>query len=273
MKVLIIGHISIDYRNGEELWGGPPLYQIPVLQSLNCQIHVITSANQETHIFQDLDIRVDIVPSSETTTYQFEISEDEGERKLFLVKRADSLNFNKIQDYLDPHYDIILISPIAGELDHYTMEQLVKFGKFSFLDAQGIVRFFRENGEVYHELTQTELDWAMKTFDYIKFSTSEISETIKILDNKSTLIITKSGKGYDVIKSNDKLQLNMIPEKDIIDDTGSGDIFLAAFSYFSQKFSILDSIKKADVFSRKALIIKGIPKNSDFSNLFDFETT
>lgn len=274
MKVLIIGHISYDFRDGKFLLGGPPSYMIPVFMKLDTEVHVITSTHEPSKLPKYKNCKYFIVPSTKTTTFEFKIPQNDSQlypkddRQLILVNKAENITADFIKNNADSVYDIVIISPIINEVDQLAMETAVKLSNKCFLDMQGLVRIVQNDGIITHSFHQPDMNWALKTFDVIKISNSEFPDRDQFLNPfHSLLIITKSGNGYELHSNSTIEHILSTPENDVIDATGSGDIFLAAFSYFFSSKSTQDAIRIADSYARLNLKNLGIPPVSLFRSI------
>ncbi|MHA2091245.1 MAG: PfkB family carbohydrate kinase [Candidatus Kariarchaeaceae archaeon] len=267
MRVLIVGHISDDFRGGKLIRGGPPLYQIPILKALGCEIHLITATDDSSKLPDYSNCTYSVIKSKFTTTFKFHKRNVENyldDRELELVHRAENIPLEYIKKNTSA-YDFVIISPIAGEISKPGMLEAAQKGNHSFLDMQGMIRSIGENGSISINLDEKDLKWALTNFSVVKLSESEFT-----LDNfsnpyQSQLIITKSGHGFDVLSKSNRSQIHTEPVHDVVDSTGSGDIFLAGFAYYFHKGLPIDSsIKFGDNFARKNLMRSGIPPIRDF---------
>lgn len=269
VSVLLIGHISNDLRGGKLLVGGPPRFQLPIFQNFDdMDIHVITSCTADDIFLQNDDIEIDNVASKENTTFQFMIDRtlrSQDKRKLILRSRANDLN--DISHLLHEKYDIAIISPIAGELSKETMELVSSISAKSYFDIQGIVRQFKPDGEVYHSMSDELFQWALKHFDVIKCSKSELPNGFNTNSFDSKLVITNSGLDILVISEDEKITVTSEYIEDIIDDTGAGDIFLGSLAAFSIGENFLEAIQHADKVAKLSLRILGVPTSQNFVDI------
>ncbi|MHA2403365.1 MAG: hypothetical protein ACXADH_10280, partial [Candidatus Kariarchaeaceae archaeon] len=94
MRVLIVGHISDDFRGGKLIRGGPPLYQIPILKALGCEIHLITATDDSSKLPDYSNCTYSVIKSKFTTTFKFHKRNVENyldDRELELVHRAENI--------------------------------------------------------------------------------------------------------------------------------------------------------------------------------------
>jgi hypothetical protein len=269
-EVLIIGHVSEDYRNDKILRGGPPLYQLPIILASNINCHVITSAAADFNFPDHENLSLYHIPSTRSTCYKFEEIETHEEithsdrRKLIIMSIANNLEYDNFSFVLKDSYQAIIIAPIADEISKNDMELICERSKLNLFDMQGLVRKFNASGEVYHSLDKIDFDWALRTFDVIKASKSELNNIIIENPYSSLLIVTNSGRDIEIYTEGRKeiISIEFIPESNIIDDTGSGDIFLAVLSITLNKLSVEESIRYADKIAKSQLVQEGIPETN-----------
>jgi hypothetical protein len=271
MKILLVGHISYDIRQGNQILGGPPLYQLPVLVPKNIEIHVITSTHDISRLPKYNNCSFFNVSSQKSTTIEFKETnhtdnKDTDDRYLRLLDIASPITAEDIADLADPTYDIVIASPIVGELVKNSLEKIASLSTNSFLDMQGIVRKIDDNGSISNSFRAKDLLWALKTYSCVKISRSEFPDANTFQnDARSLLLVTHGGSGFDLYQGSLLTHVSTKPENQIIDATGSGDIFLATFAYYSYFRSQMDSILIADSYARKNLKNTGLPPLNFYS--------
>ncbi|OLS24127.1 MAG: hypothetical protein HeimC2_24010 [Candidatus Heimdallarchaeota archaeon LC_2] len=272
LRALIVGHISLDRRKNKILLGGPPLYQIPILDIFGYDIDVLTSFNQNSLNTEKLYPKVNFYnkKSQYTTTFQFykNTNQERGgdDRTLQLIEKANDIYLSDIEQ-LHNEYEIVIVSPIASELSLEVIIALTKIAKFSFFDIQGLVRNFKENGELYQKLNELEFNQILCNFDVVKSSKSEISDLPNVQNPyKSILIVTDGGQKIDILSNNEVKSTSLDTVEQIKDDTGSGDIFLSTFAALYKKKKLLEAIKFAHEMAKLNLKIVGIPNIDTLKN-------
>jgi len=263
MRVLLAGHISIDIRGGQKLLGGPPLYQIPIFEAFGFEIDVLTSFNQQQLKIEDTFPNVNflVLVSDQTTTYHFKqidnLSGDD--RQLNLKSRARSIEIVDLEN-LVKDYDIVIVSPIAGEISLEVSIELASKGKTSFYDLQGIARHFTDEGLVYAKLDKNDLLSILREFDVIKGSKSELGEFCDFINPyKSHLIITDNGNNIIRSRLSKIIEFQIDKNLEILDATGSGDIFLSVIAGLFDTKLIDDCIDRAHKIAKASLNILGVP--------------
>ncbi|MHA2277975.1 MAG: PfkB family carbohydrate kinase, partial [Candidatus Kariarchaeaceae archaeon] len=239
---------------------------IPVLEAFGYEVEVITSFNREDFNFKKIfpNVKFHIIDSDYSTTFKFMKSDDnehlEDDRLLILKHKAENLTNIHIQ-LLKKQYDIVIISPIANELEKKVILQLSKMAKHSFIDVQGLTRRFSKAGSVIHNLSKGDLDWMLANINIIKASKSELTNISNVKNpNQSMLLVTDGGKDLHIFQDNKKFNFKMEIITNIVDPTGSGDIFLASFAAIYSHKNLDDVVLISHLIARHNLKVQGIPK-------------
>lgn len=268
MKGLIIGNCSIDDKNGRTQKGGPAIYQLPIFLALGVEVDLLTSVDDEyvknIHGFKNIfNLKTD-----KTTSFKFGIN-NEKERRLKLIQKPINYIFNKIPNVIfENNYNFVIFSGIAGELEIDFINKLISYLKSDYyiLDLQSIVRTVAKNGDIKINKLENEILQNLQEFDIIKGSDMEINLSEIIEKNsgknfKNKILIETTNKGVINYLKNTmkKFNFDIVPENNIIDDTGSGDIFLACFSWmFIRTKNIEHAINFAHRVSSDLLRVNGV---------------
>lgn len=268
MKGLIIGNCSIDDKNGRTQKGGPAIYQLPIFLALGVEVDLLTSVDDEyvknIHGFKNIfNLKTD-----KTTSFKFGIN-NEKERRLKLIQKPINYIFNKIPNVIfENNYNFVIFSGIAGELEIDFINKLISYLKSDYyiLDLQSIVRTVAKNGDIKINKLENEILQNLQEFDIIKGSDMEMNLSEIIEKNsgknfKNKILIETTNKGVINYLKNTmkKFNFDIVPENNIIDDTGSGDIFLACFSWmFIRTKNIEHAINFAHRVSSDLLRVNGV---------------
>tara|TARA_B100000287_G_C20664760_1_gene791378 strand:- start:558 stop:1448 length:891 start_codon:yes stop_codon:yes gene_type:complete len=258
MKGLIIGNCSIDNKNGIIHKGGPAVYQLPIFSALGAELDLLTSVDDEYVKTLSGFKNIYNLKTEMTTTFKFGVN-SENERILKLIQKPIDYDFDIIPSMIfENSYNFVIFSGISGELEIDFITKLINHLNSDnyILDLQSLVRKADENGNIIIKKIEMEDLNKLPKINIIKGSDVEInlSEYMeknyeKDLDNNKILIeTTNKGRIYYTNKTMNIFDFEIIPEKEIIDDTGSGDIFLACFSWM---FIMNKDIKKAIKFAHK----------------------
>ena len=156
MRVIVAGFITIDtihlpVRQVTTI-GGPPCYAGLICSRFGLEVTALTKVGSD---FPDeqavwlarngITLRsTDRIPSKPTT--RFRIVNAAGNRSLALVSRCEDLSVSQIPPGV--RFDASLISPIAGEISSSLLTEISARSDFTFLDPQGFVRSFAQDGTV-----------------------------------------------------------------------------------------------------------------------------
>lgn len=268
MKGLIIGNCSIDDKNGITQKGGPAIYQLPIFLALGVEVDLLTSVDDEYVKNINGFKNIFNLKTDKTTSFKFGIN-NEKERRLKLIQKPINYIFEKIPNVIfENNYNFVIFSGIAGELEIDFINKLNSYLKSDYyiLDLQSIVRKVAKNGDIKINKLENEILQKLQEFDIIKGSDMEINLSEIIEKNtgknfKNKILIETTNKGVVNYLKNTmkKFNFDIVPENNIIDDTGSGDIFLACFSWmFIRTKNIEHAINFAHRVSSDLLRVNGV---------------
>ena len=187
-------------------------------------------------------IEHEIVPSQETAGFSLIYYDDFGNRTLSLLGRAG--NIGQIDSLLYHDSKAVLIGPILGEVSCDNIRQIRReFSGLFFCDPQGLLRGAYEDGEIYHEKTDG-IEETLSCFDIVKPNELEGEiltgincredpyEAARIIKSwgPRVVIITLAELGSLVYDGSEFLDIPAY-EVDLVDATGSGDVYMAGFTY------------------------------------------
>lgn len=143
--------------------------------------------------------------------------------------------FNDLDDKLNDDFRIdgFVLNPLNS--NDFTVETLDYLGSFNcpiYISLQGFLRFIDENGSM--ELrTSNIIDKINEISDVVFLDESEasiIKGTSLFESLGPNLVITNGSKGSRILKSNDEIiKINTVKCDNIVDATGCGDTYMAAF--------------------------------------------
>ena len=165
--------------------------------------------------------------SSSNSTTRFNIRINNMQRDLFLKNLCDGI------DYTNLDADGIIITPIFNEVSTSLFGMIKKDSDFILLDPQGFLR--RQNvksNQIYLEKTSLDL----KGISAIKASTEEMDMIVGGHDThhmkelqKDVEYVLLTNKEEISLLAKDKMYFLRLPNKEIHDTTGIGDIFCSTF--------------------------------------------
>ena len=233
MKIGIYSHCTIDTiihgNNTYEVPGGPACYCSLTARKQKFDVNLSTKYGADFPLTDSLlenKIRIEDKLSTSDTT-RFKIVLNDSDRKLFIQNKCEPLEF------LDESNNGIIISPVFDEITNELFKKIKKSSDFILLDPQGFLR--RHNSENLIILKETKLD--LDSISAIKVSPNELFALTGANDDAALLSLQKLGV-ENVIFTNkqnisllveDKIYSIRLPNLELFDTTGVGDIFCATF--------------------------------------------
>ncbi len=265
--VCIIGHITKDIlrikNEKKEMPGGVAYYFSIALKNLGSKVSLITKvARKDKDLFNNLirnDIPIFYKDSQKTTTFENIYSEDLDIR-IQKVKCVAQPFVSK--DIPDISARIFHFGPLTKEDIPLEMLKLVSKKAKVSLDIQGFLRKI-EKGKV------ESVDWEEKeeALTYVNILKTDETEA-KILSGEDNIrnaaeklsaysideiIITLGSKGSLIYSKGNFYSIPSFPPKKIVDATGCGDTYMAAYIYQRLKSS---NIEKSGKFAAATASLK-----------------
>jgi len=233
MKLDVISHCTIDTIEINDskyvVPGGPGCYCSITARALKFDVKLHTKFGSD-FTYADYLTKQKIVFenafSTEPTT-RFRLQLANSERTLFLENKCEVIN-NVILDT-----DSVIISPLFDEVPLELFEKIKNNANFVLLDPQGFLR--RNNSENKIYLEQTDLN--LSNVSAIKVNQDELKcltgtsnvDGIKILQKKGIDNVILTDKQNISLLSENRIYSITLPNLELNDTTGIGDIFCAAF--------------------------------------------
>jgi len=164
---------------------------------------------------------------SEKSTTKFVINITGDDRTLKLENQCDPIPFESLDA------DCSLVSPIYHEISSEVFSKIKHDSNFLLVDPQGFLR--RTNSDNNIVLENTELD--LSDVDAIKVNPEESQHLVNGTSDEMMISLQKKGIKYVILTNKtevsmlvkDKIYSITLPNKEVYDTTGVGDIFCAAF--------------------------------------------
>ena len=233
MKIGIYSHCTIDtIVYGNEMYevpGGPACYCSLTARKQKFDVNLSTKYGADFPLTEFLlknNIGIEDKLSTSDTT-RFKIILNDSDRKLFIQNRCEPLEF------LDEDNNGIIISPVFDEVTSELFKKIKKSSDFIMLDPQGFLR--HHNSENLIALKEVKLD--LDGISAIKVSPDELLALTGANDDTALLSLQKLGVENVILtdKQNisllvkDKIYSIQLPNLELFDTTGVGDIFCAVF--------------------------------------------
>lgn len=276
MKLAIAGFITIDTlvfgRLSIESLGGPPSYISGIVSRLGVKPYSATMVGEDfKKAYLDKLNRYNLRLGQENfskskPTTRFKINVRGSSRDLYLLSRCEDIPSSMIEDLST---EALIVNPIARELDIDSLPRLLNDFYITYLDPQGILRDFKPDGyTILRGLKDLKL---LKHFDYVKANLEEaealfgsrdervILKKVKRLGIKCALL--PLGKRGVYLYHGGRAFHIKVPEINLKDNTGAGDIFAGVFTALIVKGEdLLWSATLATVTASLSLNYRGIDK-------------
>ena len=235
---LAIGHFSKDLLpDGNYRLGGTAAYAALTAHALGLRVGIVTSLNEI-----DLDRRIfpaglQVCNISSETTTTFENLETPDGRKQRLFEHAAQIKFEQVPEAWR-RTSILHLGPVAQEVP----AQLPSGFSTSLLGLtpQGWMRVWDADGNVSPR-EWSEMEASLNQAGAVVLSAEDVQGNEELIEDISlasrVLAVTEGAEGVRLYWNGD-LRRFRAPKVDVIDTTGAGDIFAAAF--FIRLFSTRD---------------------------------
>jgi len=233
MNLAVFSHCAIDSIHLEdqtyEQIGGAACYCGLTAREFKFDVNLFTKFGPDFPKQYLTQNKINFVNSeSEKNTTKFNISINGSDRILKLENECDPIDYSGID--ADGH----LVSPIYHEITDDTFKKIKDDSNFLFVDPQGFLR--RKDSQNNVVLEKTDLD--LSNVDAIKVNPEESQNIVGGTHDEMMIALQKKGVKYVLLtnKENvsllvkDKIYSIVLPNKQIHDTTGIGDIFCATFT-------------------------------------------
>ncbi|KEQ57222.1 1-phosphofructokinase protein [Marine Group I thaumarchaeote SCGC AAA799-B03] len=232
MKLAIFAHCAVDTitigdSNYEQI-GGSACYCGLTAREFKFDVNLYTKFGKDFPKQYLSDNKINLIDSeSEKNTTKFAISITGADRTLKLENECEPIEYSHTK--ADGH----LVSPIYHEITNETLKKIKDDSNFLFVDPQG---FLREKDSQNNVLLQKN-DIDLSNISAIKVNPEEAQQLVT--GNHDEMMVALQKKGVEYVLLTNKTEVSMLvkdkvysitlPNKDIHDTTGIGDIFCAAF--------------------------------------------
>ncbi|RLD06258.1 MAG: ribokinase [Chloroflexi bacterium] len=224
---LVIGHFAKDLTPDGYHLGGTAAYAALTARALGLRVGILSSFNEKELSLEALaGIPIVNIPAEETTT--FSNLETNAGRAQILHQRAAQIDFAQVPEVWR-RATIIHLAPIAQE-----MKSQLPAG-FSpallGLTPQGWLRGWDDEGRI--SLREwSEMEASLKRASAAVLSVEDVQDDEELIEEISlasrVLALTEGDEGARLYWNRD-LRRFSAPVKEVLDTTGAGDIFAAAF--------------------------------------------
>jgi sugar/nucleoside kinase (ribokinase family) len=232
LKLGIFSHCTLDTielnETSNELIGGAACYCGFTAKNLKFDVELHTKFGHDfpTNILTENNLTFNNALSKIPTT-RFRIKINNSDRKLSLTNECEPIA------YSSSSADGFIISPVFHEISPQIFNELKNDSKFIFLDPQGFLRRVDSKNNIF--LQKTDID--LSKISGIKANPDEIFnltglegiDAMKILQKKGVKNVLVPNKQDISLLVKDKLYSIKLPNIELYDTTGLGDIFSSSF--------------------------------------------
>ncbi|MDH3395352.1 MAG: PfkB family carbohydrate kinase [Nitrosopumilus sp.] len=232
MKLAVVSHcaidtITIDGNNYEQI-GGAASYCGITARQFKFDVDLFTKFGPDFSKQYLTEHKINFANSeSKKNTTKFAISITGSERTLKLENECEPIDYSGIS--ADGH----IVSPIYNEISEDTFKKIKDDSNFLFVDPQGFVRQKDSQNNIF--LKNTDLD--LSGINAIKVNPEEAKHLVSGTHDEMMLALQKKGIEYVLLTNKtdvsllvkDKVYSITLPNSQIHDTTGVGDIFCTAF--------------------------------------------
>jgi len=232
MKLAVFSHcaidtITIDGYNYEQV-GGPACYCGITARQFKFDVDLFTKFGPDFPKQYLTENKINFANSeSEKNTTKFSISINGSDRTLKLENECEPIDYSSVS--ADGH----IVSPIYHEISDDTFTKIKDDSNFLLVDPQGFLR--QKDSQNNIVLENTNLD--LSNVNAIKVNLEEAQQIVNGTHDEMMLALQKKGAEYVLLTNKidvsllvkDKVYSITLPNKQIHDTTGVGDIFCSAF--------------------------------------------
>lgn len=232
MNLSVFSHCAIDTINLEgssyEQIGGAGCYCSAMARQFKFDVNLHTRFGHDfpSQYLSDNKIEFENAISEKPTT-RFEIDISGVDRTLKLKNECDTI------EYFDFESDGTIVSPIFHEISNDVYKKIKSNSNFLLVDPQGFLR--RTDTENNVILGKNDLD--LSNVNAIKVNSDEMENLVNDSGDDGMIALQKKGVECVIFTNNtevsllvrDRIYTITLPNKEIHDTTGIGDIFCSAF--------------------------------------------
>ncbi len=233
MKLAVFSHcavdtITIDGSNYEQI-GGSACYSSITARQFKFDVDLFTKFGPDFPKQYLHEHEINLINSeSQKNTTKFAISISGSDRTLELENECEEI------DYSPSSADGHIVNPIYHEISDDTFKKIKNDSNFLFVDPHGFLR--RRDSQNNVLLKETDLD--LSGVNAIKVNPEDAMHLVNVTPDEMMLALQKRGIKYVLLtdKTNvsllvkDKIYSITLPNRQIHDTTGVGDIFCSAFT-------------------------------------------
>jgi sugar/nucleoside kinase (ribokinase family) len=225
---VLVGTFTKDLTETGYILGGTVFYGGVQAKRLGVEVSIISTAQPDINLSAlDPGIQVHLQASPESTIFK-NVYDAEGNRVQFLSGKANALQPQSAPTLASPP-DILHLGPLVDEvpLNYASAFPGAKIG----ITPQGWMRRFGSNGRVYPTFWQ-EADQLLPQAWAVVFSEEDLGydekEIQRLADLCPIMVCTRNFSAASLFVNGKRYEVPTHPAQ-LVDPTGAGDVFAAAF--------------------------------------------
>ena len=233
MKIAIFSHCAIDSITiGDSIFeqiGGAACYGGITARKFKFDVDLVTKFGSDfPHMEYLSENKINFQEGlSNKQTTRFGINIVGAERTLELLNQCEPIEYSKIKA------DGFLVSPIYHEISNDTFEKIKNDSNYLLLDPQGFLRRTDSDNKIILEKTEINLS----KVNSVKVNPEEALHLTGSHDYEALKKLQKQGVEHSILTNKtevsmlvkDRIYSISLPNKQVYDTTGIGDIFCATF--------------------------------------------
>lgn len=270
MKFVAIGNVAIDQNLQEHpATGGSVLYSSLLASKLGLKAFAVTSYGEDFLAlkpnWQNVHVYPQLTPFSTTIGL---IYDQHGNRQVIVGKEGGIISEKLLPKEISDA-DIIFICPIVHEISSKLVDFVAKENKGGIIvtTPQGWLRDWGKEGDKIFQKPWENAKEILAHTDILSISEEDIQDDKSVLDlyksfikPRGIIIVTQGSKGATAYRGKEIIFFKAYPAK-MVDSTGAGDIFAAAFGIsWKETSSMGQSLKFAN--TAASFIVEGIGESN-----------
>lgn len=243
MKIAVLGpvcrdEIVVDTKKHIGM-GGIPYYIGKALQALDvsCTLFITHAEEDKDWVKEQLTgLEIIHIFSEKTLCFQLQYSSNNPDKRVHKTKYATNRITPEDVVHLLEEFDYIIMGPLFyGDIDDKIFQLLNhkkivlgNFGMFNYAEGNKMVK--RNPEKLIAVLPHVK--YLFLDEDEIKFITQKnsVAEAVKMLKKQiKNIIVTKGSQGSEIFVDKKHFNISAFPPNNVVDSTGAGDTYLAAF--------------------------------------------
>jgi sugar/nucleoside kinase (ribokinase family) len=284
MNIVIIGHVCIDHNISENASyvgsGSPAMFMQKIYRQFpDCNVTIVASYGSDyAEFLEGISVYPRAPNSTKTLIYENNTKGGSRIQKAHYREEALPVDITPELEEIIRGADVIFFAPLLPNFMPSYVEKICMLKNENAqvaLIPQGYYRNFDETDTVIVR-EFTEANEILPHIDTVIVSEQDHPDMMREArrwseENKVISIVTLGERGADAIYQGNTISLptTPVPENEIVDSVGSGDIFSAGFAYrYRQTHDIKEAGRFANELARQCLFFTSNDIRIDYSALF-----